>query len=353
MSEVVQGSLPRWEQGYVLGLLGSEYKNPSAIAASGQLGYSSSYGYRLLKQQAKPYETSRQERLKQAPKGMYLAVDLVPVAHEGCWIEGVDRVYSSSDKSPVWGHNLLSSGLVKYGHNPYPLSLEGFPTQTMASDLYPYRTPGQALLQSVKLVTEAGYDLAGVVFDNQFAGKAHLAQLQTQPTPTPFVARARLNQKVEFEGQKLSIRELGQQYPPGKARYYKRFGWYVKRLKIKLDTVGELDLMIVWLPQKEGFKLIALFSTLQAGIQQIIAAWKARWDLERIHRLLKQNLGLSKCLCRSYAAQLKHADLAITALLHLRQQKQLFPELSWREAQYKTAQILKSHLLTGVPKLSA
>jgi len=253
MSEVVQGSLPRWEQRYELGLLESEHKSPSAIAACGQLGYSSSYGYRLLKQQAKPYEVSRQERLKQAPKGMYLAVDLVPVTHEGCWIEGVDRVYSSSDKAPVWGHNLLSSGLVRYGEDPYPLSLEGFPTQNMATDLYLYRTPGQALLQSVKVVTDAGYNLAGVVFDNQFAGKAHLAQLHTQPIPTPFVARARLNQKIEFETQRLSIRELGQQYPPRKAHYYKRFGWYVKRLKIKLDGVGELDLIIVWLPQQEGF----------------------------------------------------------------------------------------------------
>ena len=221
----------------------------------------------------------------------------------------------------------------------------------MASDLYPYRTPGQALLQSVKVVTEAGYDLAGVVFDNQFAGKLHLAGLLAQHTP--FVARARLNQKIEFEGQKLSIRELGQQYPPGKARYYKRFGWYVKRLKIKLDGVGELDLMVIWLPQQEGFKLIALFSTLKAGIQEVIATWKARWDLERVHRLLKQNLGLSKCLCRSYAAQLKHADLTLSALLHIRQQKQLFPDLSWRETQQKTAQILRSQLLTGLPSLSA
>lgn len=344
MSEVVQGSIPRWEQRYTLGLLESQHKSPSALAAGRGMGHSASYGCRLLKQQAKPYESSRKERLRSAPKGMYLAVDLVPVAHEGCWIEGVDRVYSSSDKAPVWGHNLLSSGLVRLGEQPYALSLEGFPTQSMASDLYAYRTPGQALLQTVTVVTEAGYELKGVVFDNQFAGKVHLATLHTQHTP--FVARARLNQKVEFEGQRLSIRELGEQHPPGKARYYKRFGWYVKRLNITLPDVGKLDVLLVWLPQKEGFKLIALFSTVQAGIQEVIAIWKARWDLERVHRLLKQNLGLSKCLCRSYAAQLKHADLTISALLLIRQQKQLFPTLSWREAQYNTAQILKSQLLT-------
>lgn len=89
------------------------------------------------------------------------------------------------------------------------------------------------------------------------------------------------------------------------ARYYKRFGWYAKRLK------------------QEGFELIALLSTLPTGVQEVIAAWKARWGLERVHRLLKRNVGLCKCRHRSYAAQLKHADLTHTALLCIREQKQL------------------------------
>ncbi|WP_299428949.1 transposase [uncultured Meiothermus sp.] len=289
--------------------------------------------------------------MRKAPRGMYLGVDLVPVAHQGCWMEGVDRVYSSSDKAPVWGHNLLSCGLVRYGETPYPLSLEGFPTQSMSSEVYPYRTPGEALWEIVEVIRKNGYSLAGVVFDNQFAGKAHLAKLYGQDVP--FVARARLNQKVEFEQQLLSIRALGEEYPPGKVRYYKRFGWYVKRLQITLAEVGPLDMLLIWLPHKEGFKLMALFSTLDRGIQEVLAAWKARWDLERVHRLLKQNLGLSKCLARSFAAQLKHADLAIAALHHIRQQKKQCPGLSWRAAQHKAAEILQSQLLTGLSILAA
>ncbi|WP_146237988.1 hypothetical protein [Meiothermus sp. Pnk-1] len=105
--------------------------------------------------------------------------------------------------------------------------------------------------------------------------------------------------------------------------------------------------------QKESFKLFDLFSTLDVGIQEDLAAWKARWDLERVHRLLKQNLALFKCLSRSYAAQLKHADLAITALHLVRQQKQLHPDLSWRAAQQNAAKILRSQLLTELSSLSA
>ncbi|MDW8481304.1 MAG: transposase [Meiothermus sp.] len=354
MSEVVQGSLSgleRWEQGYVLGLMQSEHKNPSAIAASGATGYSPSYSCRLLRQEARPHEASRGRRLSEAPQGMYLGVDLVPVAHQGCWIEGVDRVYSSSDKAPVWGHNLLSCGLVRYGKHPYPLSLEGFPTESMRSEVYPYRTPGEAMWEVVKAICKNGYSLTGVVFDNQFAGKTYLAKLHQHNLP--FVARARLNQKVEHGGKQSSIRALGEHYPPGKARYYKRFGWYAKRIKITLADVGPLDVLLIWLPQQEGFQLMALFSTLDAGIQEVLAAWKARWNLEQVHRLLKQNLGLSRCLSRSYAAQLKHADLTIEALHLIRQQKHLHPELSWRAAQHKAAKNLKSQLLTEHSSLSA
>ncbi|MDX2008026.1 MAG: hypothetical protein SFU83_22515 [Meiothermus sp.] len=223
----------------------------------------------------------------------------------------------------------------------------------MSSELYPYRTPGEAMWEAVEAVRGQGYSLAGVVFDNQFAGKVHLAKLYGQQVP--FVARARLNQKAGHEGNVQSVRTLGEQYPPGRARYYKRFGWYVKRLKITLSEVGQLDALLIWLPHphKEGFRLIALFSTLQTGIQEVLAAWKAPWDLERVHRLLKQNLGLSKCLARSYAAQLKHADLAITALHLIRQQKQHHPAISWRSAQHDAARNLQSRLLTGLPSLSA
>lgn len=112
--------------------------------------------------------------------------------------------------------------------------------------------------------------------------------------------------------------------------------------------MGPLDVLLAWLPHQEGFKLIALLPTLPTGVQEVIAAWKARWDLEHVHRLLKQNLSLCKCLCRSYAAQLKHADLTLTALLCTREQKQLSLPLSWREAQRLSAQSLRQQLPTGL-----
>ena len=40
-----------------------------------------------------------EERLEDAPKGGYLAVDLLSVAHVGEGVEGLGRVWSSSDKS--------------------------------------------------------------------------------------------------------------------------------------------------------------------------------------------------------------------------------------------------------------
>ena len=55
--------------------------------------------------------------------------------------------------------------------------------------------------------------------------------------------------------------------------------------------MGEADLVIIWWNEREGNKLSVLVSTLEAGVQEVIKAYKARWQDEVSHRLLKQNFG--------------------------------------------------------------
>jgi hypothetical protein len=81
-----------------------------------------------------------------------------------------------------------------------------------------------------------------------------------------------------------------------------------------LPGVGKLDLIAIWYPHKTTWKLSLLISTIQAGLQELIAAFKARWGLEVIHRTIKQNLAFAKCQCLALAAQLRHADYCLEAL---------------------------------------
>ena len=97
---------------------------------------------------------------------------------------------------------------------------------------------------------------------------------------------------------------------------------------------------------KTGFKLSVLVSTIAAGLQELIKAYKARWGLEVMHRTLRQNLALAACQCLALLAQLRHIDWCIAALHCVRRQRQHDPALSWKQAQKLAAEESKHALLT-------
>lgn len=59
-------------------------------------------------------------------------------------------------------------------------------------------------------------------------------------------------------------------------------------------------------------------------------------------------LGLGQCQARSYASQLKHADLTVEGYLMLWAERQREPTLSWREARERVGARLKERLVTGL-----
>jgi hypothetical protein len=95
-----------------------------------------------------------------------------------------------------------------------------------------------------------------------------------------------------------------------------------------LEEVGTVDLVIVWKKKGRGWECFALLSSLDTGVQEVLQAWKLRWDLEKSHRLYNQNLGLGKCQCRLYAAQLKHANQVPEAFPMVRRERQRHSGLS-------------------------
>lgn len=247
----------------------------------------------------------------------------------------------------VWGHSWVASSLVYPQQDIYPLRLEPFPTLPMSSSPYPRLTPGEGLLNMVGDVRMAGYLPAGVVADAQMFNRIAMRSLNRMGVP--FLARIRSNSKVWFEQGYLCIRDLAERYRPGQARYYPRFGWYAKKLAVFLPEVGPLYLLLVWKPQGYAFELMALVTTLDQGVQSLLQIWKLRWWEEVAHRIYKQNLGLSRCQCRKFAAQLKHADLVLQAFHLIRAERagaNAPPVLSWRKAQQRAALRLKYRLLT-------
>lgn len=317
----------------------------------GLLPYSKSYSCKLLAVDPTPHQHALSRRLPHAPQDAYLAVDLVNIPHEGPRIEAVDRHHSTSDKAVVWGHLMSSSALVAPGIDPFLLRSDPYPTARMSTATYPCLTPTEALLNVVGEVTSANYALKGVLVDAQFTTRLGLRSLKY--ITVGIIGRFRTNNKVMYEAEMVKVRELAERFPPGVARWYAKFGRYVKRLKVVIPEVGEVDLLIIWKAQGTGWYLSVLISTVKAGIQEILSSWLARWSLEVSHRLRKQALGWSACQCCSFAAQLMHADLVIEAFNRVRQERARSPGLSWKEAQKVAALRLRNALLTEETRRAA
>lgn len=171
--------------------------------------------------------------------------------------------------------------------------------------------------------------------------------------PTGIIGRFRSSTRVEYQGKRLQAKRLAEQFKPGKARFYKKLRLYAKRLTVLLPEVGKLDLIFVWYPHSTGFQLSILVSTIRAGLQELISAFKGRWGLEVMHRVLRQNLALASCQCLAFAAQLRHLDFCIDALHRIRLVRQHAPDLSWKQAQKLAAEHAKNALLTGLNQMAA
>jgi hypothetical protein len=306
---------------------------------------------RLLARDPAPFHSALERRLPAAPTGFFLAGDLMTVKHAGQAIEGVGRHYDSSKKGMLWGHTYLSSALVAPGMDPYLLRCDPFLGARMATIAYPQLTPSEALLNIVGDVLVAGYKLMGVLADAQFSSHLNLRSLKA--LRVPFVMRFRTNAKVVFEGQQVRVKDLAERFPPGRVRYYPELDRYVKRVGVVIDEVGAVELLLVWNRQGLAWHLTALVSTLEGGVQAVMAAWSARWSLEVTHRQRKQELGLGSCQSRKYATHLRHADLTIDAFNEAREERARRPGLTWKTARELAAERLEKAIVTGINPIPA
>ena len=334
--------MQRLQQGYLAGLLSGLSSLRQMIAVQ-FISLSLAQSSRLMR--TPQQERLWQEVLKEIPAGGYLAIDYLKVAHEGIQMEGVDR--ELSPQGIMWGHRYLTSSIVFSDRDEaYPLRADASLSRRMATKDYPYLNPSEAMLNVVGDVLLAGYEAKGVVVDAEFTSKLVLRSLPH--FPAGIVGRFRSNTKVVYDGQEQQARVLASQYPPGRSRYYPKLGCYAKRLKVMLKHVGMVDLIFLWFADEYGWKLSVLVSTVTAGVQELVKAYKSRWKLEVIHRSLKQNLSLVKCQCLAFAAQLRHINWAFSALRLVYQYKRLHPHLTLREAQQAVARDARNALLTDV-----
>ena len=89
----------------------------------------------------------------------------------------------------------------------------------------------------------------------------------------------RSSNKLTYQGQTIKAKDLAEQFPPAKSRYYPKLKVYAKRLEVELATLAKVNLLIVWKAQAFGWQLSTFISKLQLGVE-LIRSYASRWSLE-------------------------------------------------------------------------
>lgn len=333
-------SLQRFELAYQQGLLAQAHKSLTAFKPAGLFHCSVRHACTLLAKDKQPPESGLKRRLQAAPSGSYLALDPFGVKHEGCCIEGLGR-YDSS-QGLLWGHSFITAALVS-ATDAEAYALGAYPqlSERMASEAYPSQASAIAF-DLAKQVAQP-VKVKALVVDGSFTIKRQLKSLHHPGLS--FVGRIRKNIKVVYAGEKLALKHLAERFPPGKAPWYQKLGCDAKRLSVELP-VASVQIIIICARRGYGTELSILVTNLDAGVQELSKATKASWQRERLHRILKHNVGAGKCPCQAYSAQLKHLDLALDAYQRIPEQRLRDPSLAVREAQQLAAAKLDNARLT-------
>lgn len=288
------------------------------------------------------------QRARRAPSGAYLAFDFVINPHFGQDIEGLDYHYAGSEKSSVVSHRFASCGLVSTDHEPVPLQLKYEVSKNLPTEAYPYRTASQILIAQVKEIRTLGIEFAGVIFDAEFTSRSVLAF--SLEAGIGFLGRIKSNCRVKLDGENLNLLQLAERFPFKACHSDHRHGWRSARVPVELDEM-KLDILIVYRKQKGVWKPFFLVSTFdcQTTMAELLRAWKARWGIEVIHRLIKQNLGFTKCQSRTIIAHQNWAAIVLEAFIAVLDVKKREIGISWRQAQHIAA---TEHVLGAVTAVS-
>lgn len=363
MSNPTLGSLLPFERAYVCGLLQLPKPSVLSMAAQGLLPHSPSYTLRQFSQPHLAVSTRFSPRISAIPNGkVYLSFDFMLQKRSSQCIEGVDQYYSNGHKRILRGHQYASSAFLNpyAAHDPLPFQLElhiskvleyseQTPTQSQPRDgiYYPYLKPIDRLIDHIKQAREAGVACIGVVADAEFTTKDNLNLCRAANISV--IGRIKKSIVMNYGGERRQIRHMTELFPFKSCSHYKTVGWRARSSLVSIEGLDQtlVKIVLVWRKNRGEWIPFFLISThIQTTTGEIIRAWQKRWQIEVLHRLYKQNFGLSSSQFIHYASQQHHANLVLEAYGLARVERDREWGLGWREARRRAGEKLRKQLVT-------
>ncbi|WP_139322964.1 transposase, partial [Deinococcus marmoris] len=293
-------------------------------------------------------DTDLAEWAKSAPEGAYLAFDFTVVAHHGTEMQGLDIQYREGHAVTALSHRFSSLAWVKSGHDPIPLGFEFTVSKRLQTSAYPHHTASQSMIAMLERVRQAGIHFRDLVADAEFTTREVIAYCLEHGIS--FLGRIKGNSNFIYQGETLNLKSLEKRFPPGDCHYTEKFNWRSKRVAVEMAG-SSVEIVIIYRREKGVWKAFFLISTFEQSditLAELLRAWKARWGIEVIHRLVKQNLSFGQCRYRDIQAHRNWAFLVIQAFHAVLEVRKRDPELTWRAAQHLAAQEHRKFVLTAL-----
>lgn len=319
--------------------------NFGIVGAAQYTSYSKTTIAETLRKEKLWDDESIKRRALQAPEGSFLAFDFVINPHCGREMEGLDYHYSSSHISTQLSHKFANVTLVKSGHEPTPIQLEYAVSKNLATEEYTYSSAVESLKQAVLKMKSLEIEFAGVIADGEFSSEEAIRF--HKENSLNFLGRIKSNRKVEYNGEKLSLKQLANRFPYKDCHLSPKWNWRAKKIKVRIN---ELDVFIIIVYRKDKgfwkpFFLVSTFSE-EYSLAQLLTIWKSRWGIETVHRFIKQNLGFSKSQCLTISAQQNWANAVLDAFIIVLEVRRRDGVKNWRAARLLAAQRCKNSAVT-------
>ncbi len=173
------------------------------------------------------------ERASAASSSIYFTFDYTQSHHAGSEMQGLSYHYSSSHQASKLGQRYASMALVHSRELPVPISLTYAVSRELETKQYPYLTPSDQLIQTIKAIKALGIQFKGTLVDAEFGNKSVVGHCVTHSDP--LMVRMKSNTRIDYCGERITLKSLLSHVPRACCHAYPKFNWRAKRIAVQYD----------------------------------------------------------------------------------------------------------------------
>ena len=225
-------------------------------------------------------------------------------------MEGVEKYFDHAEKRYVWGHKFFTSAITNGDGLTMPFEIEMYRRRKEARrSCVPYRKITNVAKETVEkfALVDTGRKEKVALFDIFYACRKILKTCIK--SAIRFVTKVKANKKFVFDGETTNIKKLYRSMPFTEEVTIKNSIYeYSQPILAEWPDVGNVFLVRSRL---KGHDEVQYFVTdIESSGEEVLTLYSKRWEIESMHKDLKQNVGFGDYMVRKKEAIKTHILLS-------------------------------------------